>query len=264
MLCLPKKRRVRALKNSRLKYILSAVSLLLVTALVVLIPYGYSYVNDSIKEGQIYNDGAFSYSAGKLAETYDEIRQLLKSDPVWINEQPKTIDADIYNEVYSAINTLNSAMEGNDYLKEITGYALYTDVAKMTYCTASKVSGVVNDEPMTLNLMTVDLSYTYDYTVIDVILMYNRDNLKVYEYTCNFNVDDSEEYSVYEEVALDKEIVDFADDKLAQYFETATESFYPEIYYDIYSFSIFSFGEAYQINSLGSVSYFDDTEMIQN
>lgn len=252
------------MKNSRLKYILSAVSLLLVTALVVLIPYGYSYVNDSIKEGQIYNDGAFSYSAGKLAETYDEIRQLLKSDPVWINEQPKTIDADIYNEVYSAINTLNSAMEGNDYLKEITGYALYTDVAKMTYCTASKVSGVVNDEPMTLNLMTVDLYYTYDYTVIDVILMYNRDNLKVYEYTCNFNVDDSEQNSVYQEVALDKEIVDFADDKLAQYFETATESFYPEIYYDVYSFSIFSFGEAYHINSLGSVSYFDDTEMIQN
>lgn len=252
------------MKNSRLKYILSAVSLLLVTALVVLIPYGYSYVNDSIKEGQIYNDGAFSYSAGKLAETYDDIRQLLKSDPVWINEQPKTIDADIYNEVYSAINTLNSAMEGNDYLEEITGYALYTDVAKMTYCTASKVSGVVNDEPMTLNLMTVDLYYTYDYTVIDVILMYNRDNLKVYEYTCNFNVDDSEQNSVYQEVAIDKEIVDFADDKLAQYFETATESFYPEIYYDVYSFSIFSFGEAYHINSLGSVSYFDDTKMIQN
>lgn len=252
------------MKNSRLKYILSTASLLLVTALVVLIPYGYSYVNDNFREGQIYNDGAFSYSAGKLAETYDDIRKLLKSDPVWINEQPKTINADIYNEVYSAINTLNSAMEGNDYLKEITGYALYNENAKMTYCTASKVSGVVNDEPMTLNLMTVDLYYTYDYTVIDVILMYNRDNLKVYEYTCNFNVDDSEQNSVYQKAEIDKEIVDFADDKLAQYFETEAEIIHPEIYYDAYSFSIFSFGEAYHINSLGSAGYFDDTTMIQN
>ena len=245
------------MKNSRLKYILSAVSLLLVTALVVLIPYGYNYVNDSIKEGQIYNDGEFSYSAGKLAETYDDIMKLLKSDPVWISEQPKTIDADIYNEVYSAIKSFNSAMEGNDYLEELTGYALYNDNVMMSYCTVSKVSGVVDDEPMTLNLMTVDLSYTYDYSVIDVILMYNLDNLKVYEYTCNFNVDDSEQNSVYKEVSLDGEIIDFADDKLAQYLETAAESFHPEIYYDVYSFSIFSFGEAYHINSLGSVSYFE-------
>lgn len=244
------------MKNSRLKYILSAVSLLLVTALVVLIPYGYNYVNDSIKEGQIYNDGAFSYSDGKNAVSYDEIMQLFKSDPVWINEQPKTIDADIFNEIYSAIQTLSSAIEGNDYLTELTEYPLDNNDGRLSYCTASKVSGVVDEEPMTVNLMTAELSYSDDSSIIEVIVMYNRDNLKVYEYICDFNVAEvPKEYDITE-AEVDKEVYDFAKSKLAQYLETQTDSLMLDMSYDIYRQSIFVFGESYNTNSLENINYY--------
>lgn len=241
------------MKNVRMKYILSTVLLLVVTALVVIAPYGYSYINDSIKEGQTYNDGTFSYSAGKSDLTYDEVKRLLKSDPVWINETPATVDADMFKEFYSALKSFYSAMEGNDDLKEVIGYplsAVNIDNMKVSYCTLSKVSGVVDDEPMTVNFMTVDLYAEDDYQINDVMFMYNRDNLKIYEYICNFNVDNNEEYSVYEEIPIDPDVEKFVDDRFAEYLGTTSKNFTGDIHYNVKSLSICAFDEKYDYNSL--------------
>lgn len=241
------------MKNVRMKYILSALLLLSVTALVVIAPYGYNYINDSIKEGQTYNDGTFSYSAGKSDLTYDEVRLLLKSDPVWINETPATVDADIFKEFYSALNSFYSAMEGNDDLKEVIGYPLSAgnvDNMEVSYCALSKVSGVVDDVPMTVNLMTVDLYAGADSQINDIIFMYNRDNLKVYEYICNFNIDNDEVYSVYEEVPIDSDVETFVDNRFAEYLDTTTKNYSGDVYYNVISSSICAFGVAYNYNSL--------------
>lgn len=237
------------LENIRIKYILSVISLLLVTALVVITPYGFNYINDSITEGQPHNDGTFSYSAGKNALTYDEVRILLQSDPVWINEKPGIVDADLYNEIYSALKSFNSAMEGNDYMKEITGYPLSNDDMELSYCTASKVSGVVDNEPMTVNLMTVAFYSKSDSLIFDITFMYNRDNLKVYEYICNFNIYDSAESSVSEELPLEEIINSFEEKKLVEYFDTTTKSYQGEFYYGFDSLSIFALGGVYNYNS---------------
>lgn len=238
------------LERAVTKYILSVIALLLVTALVVIAPYGYSYVNDNIKEGQTHNDGTFSYSAGKSDLTYEEMVLLFESDPIWINQNPGTVNAEMYEEIYSALESLNSAMEGNEYLKEITAYPFSVNDMKLLYCTVSKVSGVVDDEPMAVNLMTVDFYSESDSSVLDVRFMYNRDNLKVYEYICNFNVYDSGESTVYEKIPLENDIATLADSQFAEYLGAESQNFIGNIYYDVESFSIFAFDGAYIDNSL--------------
>lgn len=233
-----------------MKYILSAFLLLAVTALVVIAPYGYNYINDSIKEGQTYNDGAFSYSAGKSDLTYDEVRRLLKSDPVWIKENPVTVNADMYKEIYSALKSFYSVMEENDDLKEVIGYPLSVYNMKLSYCTLSKVSGVVDDEPMTANLMTVYLYSEADSFISDVIFMYNRDNLKIYEYICNFNVNDSGTDSVYEETPIDPEVEKFVDNRFAEYLGTTAKNYQGNISYNVLSLSICAFDGEYSYSSL--------------
>lgn len=230
------------LKQAKIKYIISVISLLLVTALVVIAPYGYSYINDHIREGQVYNDGKFSYSDGKSALTYDEVYKLLtKSSPVWINENLGTVTSEIYEEIYKALDSFYKAMED-------VGYTL-PDNKKVSYCTSSKVSGVVDDEPMTANFMTVYIVIEEDSLFHDITFMYNRENLKIYEYT-----DKSVTYDgnavVYDESVSDSETENFAEKQFAEYLDTKPQNLKESYFYDGYSFSFFAFGEPYYYKSI--------------
>lgn len=236
------------LKQAKMKYIISVISLLLVTALVVIAPYGYSYINDHIREVRSYNDGTFSYSAGKSALTYDEVYILLaKSSPVWINENLGTVKAEVYKEIYTALNSFYTAIKEDKNLNDIVGFALSDNNMSVSYCTSSKVSGVVDDEPMTVNLMIVSLYGEENY----IEFMYNRENLKIYEY--NYYKDNSYEYdgnTVDDEFGLGSETENFAEKQFAEYLETERKNLNESASYDGNSFSFFAFGEPYYYNSI--------------
>lgn len=171
------------MKKIRIKYVLSVILLLLVTVLVVLAPYGYNYINDNISEGQIHNDGTFSYSEGKIATEYDEVQLLLeKSSPVWINENIGTVTTEMYDEISSAMGSFFDAMK-DEHIENMFGSVLH--IYDTNYCNCYKVSGVVGNEPFTLNLMSVDFIKSYDYSVSEISFVYNRDNKKVYEIRIN-------------------------------------------------------------------------------
>lgn len=171
------------MKKIRIKYVLSVILLLLVTVLVVLAPYGYNYINDNIIEGQIHNDGTFSYSEGKIATEYDEVQLLLeKSSPVWINENIGTVTTEMYDEISSAMGSFFDAMK-DEHIENMFGSVLH--IYDTNYCNCYKVSGVVGNEPFTLNLMSVDFIKSYDYSVAEISFVYNRDNKKVYEIRIN-------------------------------------------------------------------------------
>lgn len=167
------------LKQAKMKYIISVISLLLVTALVVIAPYGYSYINDNIQEGQTHNDGIFSYSEGKIATEYDEVQLLLeKSSPVWINENIGTVTTEMYDEISTAMGSFFDAMK-DEHIENMFGSVLH--IYDTNYCNCYKVSGVVGNEPFTLNLMSVDFINSNDYSTAEIFFIYNRDNKKVYE-----------------------------------------------------------------------------------
>lgn len=236
------------MENVRMKYVLSVVSLLLVIVLVVLAPYGYNYIDDHMREEKTHNDGSFSYSAGKSALTYDEVYKLLaKSSPVWINENLGTVKADIYKEIYKALNSFYTAMKNNKYLNDIVGFALSDNNMRVSYCTSSKVSGVVDDEPMTVNLMTVSLDGEENY----IEFMYNRENLKIYEYY--YYKDNSYGYDgeiVDDKYGLGSETENFAEKQFAEYLETERKNLKESVSYYGNSFSFFAFGEPYYYNSI--------------
>lgn len=234
------------MENVRMKYVLSVTSLLLVIVLVVLAPYGYNYIDDNMREGKTHNDGSFSYSAGKSALTYDEVYKLLaKSSPVWINENLGTVKADIYKEIYKALNSFYTAMKDDKYLNDIVGFALSDNNMRVSYCTSSKVSGVVDDEPMTVNLMTVRL-YGDEY---DIDFMYNRENLKIYEYT-SYIIGEYDGNAVYDEFILDSETENFAEKQFAEYLDTESQNLNKSFSYGGNSIAFFAFGESYYNNSI--------------
>lgn len=234
------------MENVRMKYVLSVASLLLVIVLVVLAPYGYNYIDDNMREGKTHNDGSFSYSAGKSALTYDEVYKLLaKSSPVWINENLGTVKADIYKEIYKALNSFYTAMKDDKYLNDIVGFALSDNNMRVSYCTSSKVSGVVDDEPMTVNLMTVRL-YGDEY---DIDFMYNRENLKIYEYT-SYIIGEYDGNAVYDEFILDSETENFAEKQFAEYLDTESQNLNKSFSYGVNSIAFFAFGESYYNNSI--------------
>lgn len=236
------------LEKVRIKYILSAVSLLVVTALMVIAPYGYNYINDRKLLGSVGDNGTFSYSSGKSALTYDEVYILLaKSSPVWINENLGTVKAEVYKEIYTALNSFYTAIKEDKNLNDIVGFALSDNNMSVSYCNSSKVSGVVDDEPMTVNLMTVSLYGEESY----IEFMYNRENLKIYEY--NYYKDNSYEYdgnTVDDEFGLGSETENFAEKQFAEYLETERKNLDESVSYDGNSFSFFAFGEPYYYNSI--------------
>lgn len=235
------------LKQAKMKYIVSVISLLLVTALVVIAPYGYSYINDYIREVNSYNDGTFTYSDGKSALTYDEVYKLLaKSSPVWINENLGTVKADIYKEIYTALNSFYTAMKDDKNLNDMLGDIFSDDNISVSYCTSSKVSGVVDDESMTADFMTVYMDIEKDPLYHSITFMYNRENLKVYEY--NYYTVSSGEYegnTVYDDSDLYSETEAFAEKQFAEYLDTDLQNLKKSVYMDGDSIAFLAFGEQY-------------------
>ena len=248
------------LKQAKIKYIISIISLLLVTALVVIAPYGYSYINDYIRETDSYNDGIFSYSAGKSALTYDEVYKLLaKSSPVWINENLGTVKADIYKEIYNALNSFYTVMKDDKYLNDTVGFVFSDNNARISYCTSSKVSGMVDDEPMAVNLMTVYIDEEKDSLHHSITFMYNRENLKIYEYNdYAVNSDEYDGNAVYDEFISESEIEYFAVKQFAEYLDTESQNLNKSFSYDGNSIAFFAFGEPYYYNS----NSYDDSRAI--
>lgn len=231
------------MKKVGMKYIISVISLLLVTALVVLAPYGYNYINDNISEGKIHNDGTFLYSEGKIATEYDEVQLLLeKSSPVWINENIGTLTAEMYDEISSAMGSFLDAMK-DEHIENMFGSVLH--IADTNNCDCYKVSGVVGNEPFTLNLMSVDFIKSYDYSVAEISFVYNRDNKKVYE--IGINLGDESASNEYEGD------IDSLKYKYLEYLGCSAAKFSGEVFADYSTLYMCAFPDIY-LNKNYSVS----------